>query len=458
MDKQVVYIDASAADMAEGTQLIGDRLLAATGREKRFAAVVVMPTRAGEAGEADGTGPGRRRLSGIGDRVRMLKRLRPGLRQWCCGLAFVASHEVQQAGAKAIRAGARMWGCPTRTFDDVDAAGSWAEQQLREPRRGGGAALSVIATAVFVLLAACSGTGDGGDSHGTESGSTGPGVERTVEGEYGPVTLTGDVQRVVALSSDWLGTMAAADAPLVGYRTAGPAAPVDTPSWLEDALPASADHLTGEFSAEEVAALDPDLIVGPSWLIDEDTYGALSDVAPTFVDHEDSAGTQFGSWERQIDSAGTLLGTDTDATKEALQDDIREAAEIHHLDGQAALAVVQGDQIGAVTSSEASVSYLLEPFGLEPVQIPGQQVGVRTMVSQEESSRLRDADLLIIGPSDTAPEQLGPFTDGRDDDPTAMVPMAVLNAFNTPDASSIPVLLDVVTSAIDPEDAPGGQE
>lgn len=127
MKNQVVYVDASTADMTEGTRLIGDGLLSATDRETPFAAVVVMPTRAGDSGPG---GAGGRRLAGIGDRVRMLKRLRPGLRQWCRGLAFVATPEVQQAGAKAIKAGSRMWGCPTSTFDDVSTARTWAEQQL----------------------------------------------------------------------------------------------------------------------------------------------------------------------------------------------------------------------------------------------------------------------------------------------------------------------------------------
>lgn len=127
MENQVVYVDASTADMTEGTRLIGEGLLAATNRETPFAAVVVMPT---SAGEAERTGAGGRRLEGVGDRVRVLKRLRPGLHQWCRGLAFVATPEAQQVGAKAIKAGSRMWGCPTRTFDDVVTARTWAEQQL----------------------------------------------------------------------------------------------------------------------------------------------------------------------------------------------------------------------------------------------------------------------------------------------------------------------------------------
>jgi iron complex transport system substrate-binding protein len=315
------------------------------------------------------------------------------------------------------------------------------------------AALFVLIVAVLLtVLTACS-SSDGENSDNNEAGAS---SERTVDGEYGPTTVSGTPERVVVLSSDWLGTMVAADAPLVGYRTAGPAAPVDTPPWLADTVPDDATHLTGDFTVESVAALDPDLIVGPSWLIDEDQYSKLSDIAPTYVDHEDSSGTEFGNWERQLDDAGTLLGTDTAPVKKNLEDQITTTAEENHLDGSAALAVAQGGQTAAVTSPDAGISYLLKPFGLTPLDIPGQQVGLRTMVSDENASILTDADLLIMGPSDIAGDQLERYTAGRDGKATRTVPMSTLNAFNTPDASSVPILLDEITAALD--DSPEGAD
>ncbi len=301
----------------------------------------------------------------------------------------------------------------------------------------------VLVAVLLAALTACSGGNN--DSGGTDAASS---PERTLDGRYGPVTVSGTPKRVVALSSDWLGTMVAADAPLVGFRTAGPAAPVDTPPWLADRLGTDITHLTGDLTVESVAALDPDLIVGPDWLITEDLFGTLSDIAPTYVDHEDSTGTRFGNWERQLDDAGTLLGTDTAPTKKDLENRIRAAAEKHHLDGTAALAVAQGGQIAAVTSPDAGISYLLKPFGFTPLSIPGQQVGLRTMVSAENASMLTDADLLIMGPSDLAGDALARYTAGRGGKATRTVPMAVLNAFNTPDASSVPVLLDEITAAL----------
>jgi hypothetical protein len=103
---------------------VEDVLTAALERREPFAAVLRMPE-------------GRpRRLAGAGDRVRLMKALRPGLRARCAGLAFVVSAEAQQANARAIRAGAKLWGCPTTAADDPAAALAWARQQLDEATPG----------------------------------------------------------------------------------------------------------------------------------------------------------------------------------------------------------------------------------------------------------------------------------------------------------------------------------
>ncbi|MEU6140683.1 hypothetical protein ABZ848_10030 [Streptomyces sp. NPDC047081] len=100
---------------------LGAAVEAARARGEGFAAVVRMPS-------AVRRGP---RLAAATERVRMLRRLRPGLAESCLGLAFVVSAEMQQANAKAIRAGAKLWGCPTHTVDTVAAAHAWVREQLK---------------------------------------------------------------------------------------------------------------------------------------------------------------------------------------------------------------------------------------------------------------------------------------------------------------------------------------
>ncbi|BCL30714.1 hypothetical protein ACFFS2_21480 [Streptomyces aurantiacus] len=120
----LVVLDVSALDPAAGARRVGDVLTAALERREPFAAVLTMPE----------SRP--RKLAGAGERVRLVKTLRPGLRNRCAGLAFVVSAEAQQANAKAIRAGAKLWGCPTTATHDPAAALAWARQQLAAPTPG----------------------------------------------------------------------------------------------------------------------------------------------------------------------------------------------------------------------------------------------------------------------------------------------------------------------------------
>ncbi|MCI3277962.1 hypothetical protein [Streptomyces cylindrosporus] len=121
----LVVVDVSERTGDEAPAAVAGALGAAveTARARRegFAAVVQMPSTVRR-------GP---RPAAATERVRMLRRLRPGLAESCRGLAFVVSAEVQRANAKAIRAGARLWGCPTYTVDTVVAAQAWAREQLK---------------------------------------------------------------------------------------------------------------------------------------------------------------------------------------------------------------------------------------------------------------------------------------------------------------------------------------
>jgi hypothetical protein len=95
----------------------------AIARAVPFAAVVVMSQV-----------PPRRRVAGAVERVRMLRRLRPGLVARCRGLAFVMPADTQRDNAKTIRSADRIWGCPTLTTDDPDRARTWARECLQGSR------------------------------------------------------------------------------------------------------------------------------------------------------------------------------------------------------------------------------------------------------------------------------------------------------------------------------------
>jgi hypothetical protein len=116
----IVDVDVADATPETAPTAVFEALMAAVQRGEVFAAVVRMP-------EAPPRG---RRIAGAAQRVRMLKRVRPGLVAHCRGLAFVMSEEAQRNNAKSLRSGAKMWGCSTFATDDPEEARSWAQARL----------------------------------------------------------------------------------------------------------------------------------------------------------------------------------------------------------------------------------------------------------------------------------------------------------------------------------------
>lgn len=126
----LVEVDAAELSIPEAQRLVGDALQVAIGRGEPFAAIVHMPAAA----------PGNRKIAGVAERIRMLKRLRPGLGTWCRGLAFVVSADARQQHARTIRSGDKLWGCPTLAVDDQAAAHAWALARLHDAGTAAGTA------------------------------------------------------------------------------------------------------------------------------------------------------------------------------------------------------------------------------------------------------------------------------------------------------------------------------
>ncbi|MGB4776813.1 hypothetical protein [Microbacterium sp.] len=118
----LVEIDAADTPPETAAREVSAALLTAIERGEPFAAVVRMP-------EAPPRGV---RLGDVTERVRTLKRLRPGLHAHCIGLAFIVTADTMQRQAKTIRSGDKLWGCPTFSTVDPDAALAWARARTTE--------------------------------------------------------------------------------------------------------------------------------------------------------------------------------------------------------------------------------------------------------------------------------------------------------------------------------------
>ena len=115
-----IEIDATALGVGAATQAVTDALQDAVARGVPFTAVVRAPP----------VPRGGIRVTDMTHGTRMLKLLRPGLRARCRGLAFVVDERTLSRYGKVIRTGDRVWGCPTSTGADLDAARSWATARL----------------------------------------------------------------------------------------------------------------------------------------------------------------------------------------------------------------------------------------------------------------------------------------------------------------------------------------
>lgn len=125
------------------------------------------------------------------------------------------------------------------------------------------------------LLAAC---GDDGDRATAGAGS----ASRTVRSDSGTVDVPADPQRVVAAIGSFETDMVAVGVmPVLTTTFAGPWVGLDDSVEITENIPTT---------AEELLAVEPDLIVGWSWVTQETSYEEISQVAP-YVGLGESAAT-----------------------------------------------------------------------------------------------------------------------------------------------------------------------
>jgi iron complex transport system substrate-binding protein len=207
---------------------------------------------------------------------------------------------------------------------------------------------ALLATALAIGMSACASSADhstpGGDAGAAGGGSTFP---TTVEHEFGETTIESEPQRVVTLG--WGDVDNAID---LGVNPVAYTRSAHFPGlqpWAEevagdiDAVDLGTDS---ELDYEEIAALEPDLIVDVQGGTDDDQYARLSSIAPTVAR---PAGTN--PWQvsraaatRQIAQA---LGR-TEAGEQLLAELDEQIAQTRtrypHLEGKTGNAVLVSDQ------------------------------------------------------------------------------------------------------------------
>ncbi|UYM07330.1 ABC transporter substrate-binding protein [Solicola gregarius] len=167
---------------------------------------------------------------------------------------------------------------------------------------------ALLATGLFAL-AGCGSDSSDADSGGGATGDASA-YPVTVETSFGSVEIEEPPERVVTIGfSDQDFALALGVEPVGVREFLGYDAP--NRPWAPVSVRGKEIPTVGaeELDVEDVAALQPDLILGLNSYIDEQTYDLLDDIAPTVAEPETAAPT----WQDQTLTTGKALGLEDEA-------------------------------------------------------------------------------------------------------------------------------------------------
>ncbi|MGV9823188.1 ABC transporter substrate-binding protein [Nocardia xishanensis] len=176
-------------------------------------------------------------------------------------------------------------------------------RSVRASRGWARAVVAVLAGAMALGVTACGSSSDA---------ASGDGESITVSHVRGETTITGVPKKIVVLGNQWLDTSIALGVTPAAYidnvAVLGKGAPPWQPKIGEGAKPLST---TGNL-AEQVAALEPDLILADSFIADQKNYDEFSKVAPTLPGLSKEIVTP---WQDLVTTLGKVLHKQDEATK-----------------------------------------------------------------------------------------------------------------------------------------------
>ena len=283
--------------------------------------------------------------------------------------------------------------------------------------------LSALVVGVAILVAAC-GSDDAGTTTtaassavtdaSTSDETTAPGADApaatdappagafpvTIEHKYGSSTVPSEPTRVVSIGFSDQDFILALGVQPIAVREWYGEQPFATWRWAQDELGDNEPTVlpSTELNFEQIASLQPDLIIGVSSGMTDTEYETLSQIAPTIAQPGDFI--DYGTpWDAAMQEIGDALGKSAEAT--AIIDDTKalfDAARAAHPEFEGAtagVAFLYEDKPGAYASGD-SRSQLLTELGFvipaEYDELAGEQFYFS--LSQEEMAKL-DTDVIV---------------------------------------------------------------
>ncbi|MFF3225025.1 ABC transporter substrate-binding protein [Nocardia suismassiliense] len=309
------------------------------------------------------------------------------------------------------------------------------------------ATVAVVAAALTLGLTACGSSSDDADAGGEPV---------TIAHARGSTTVPGTPKRIVTLGNQWLDTTLALGVTPVGYVDNIAATTKSTPPWAPKTLDAAKALNTIGNIAEQVAALEPDLILADPFVADQKTYDELSKVAPTLPALDKNTVTP---WQDLVSALGKVLHK-PDAAKKVIADVDQKIEAIAQanpgLKGKtfASTWLASAAQLMVLTDPNDGSSRLFAKLGMcipkDLTELPGNQGG-RVALSPERVDKLT-ADLLLAGYSPGLDEKYRQLP-GYGDLPAVRKGSVVflttqeISAINQPTALSVPYILNKLEPA-----------
>ncbi|MFI9406414.1 ABC transporter substrate-binding protein [Nocardia sp. NPDC052316] len=309
------------------------------------------------------------------------------------------------------------------------------------------ATVALVAATLTLGLTACGSSSDDAAAGGEPV---------TITHARGSTTVPGTPKRIVALGNQWLDTTLALGVTPVGYVDAIATTTKSAPPWAPKSLEAAKALNTIGNVAEQVAALEPDLILADPFVADQKTYDELSKVAPTLPALDKNTVTP---WQDLVSALGKVLHKPDAAAKVIAEVDqkIEAIAQANPgLKGKtfASTWLASAAQLMVLTDPNDGSSRLFAKLGMgipkDLTELPGNQGG-RVALSPERVDKLT-ADLLLAGYSPGLDEKYRQLP-GYADLPAVRKGSVVflttqeISAINQPTALSVPYILNKLEPA-----------
>ena len=306
--------------------------------------------------------------------------------------------------------------------------------------------------------AASSSDGGGASSDGGSSSDGGDGEwPVTIEHAYGETTVEARPQRIVSMNVQWTDVLVSLGVTPAGYVLDQSSGEAEIYPWQEGRLDGATEIvMTAGPPLEQIAALEPDLILVTFIAAEEAVYDSLSEIAPTIP--QLGAGEAVDPWQEMTEVAGRFLGESARAEEVVAEVEgrITDTAEAlpQLADKTFVMAnYVPGDSITVVADPEDGSSVFFQQLGMELLpSIVEEAAGAegRIEISLEQVGML-DADMLAVLPNDGDPSDLP----GYDDLPAvaagceAEMDFQDIVGLNTPSPLSLPYVLDLLMPSLE---------